>query len=305
MTQEADNLIGKYFPVLDHGFVSLVDYMGDDESIEQAARVSYGKGTRKSSETRGLLRYLLSHSHTTPFEMLVIKFHMSMPLHVHRQFIRHRASSTNEYSARYSQVPELYYTPASEQFGVQSKSNKQGRGDALPEEKYNNYKDDFLALEKASFELYNDMVKGGVAREVARMHLPLNTYTYFYWKCDLHNLFHMLKLRLDSHAQWEIRQYARVMASMAQAVAPLAFEAFVDYKLEGRNFSAKERKAINSALDNDGQLSNATLEFCGLGKREIEEFWSKLQEPEAHNFTLDLANAKDYTFFENKISGGT
>ena len=307
MTQQADDLKGLYFPVLDHGFVALKSYMGGDEDIEESARVSYGKGTRKTSETRGLLRYLLSHNHTTPFEMVVLKYHISMPLHVHRQFIRHRMSSTNEYSARYSVVPERYYTIAKENCGYQSKSNKQGRAEPIPDDLYNEFTGETLDLQKRSFALYNKMADAGVAREVARMHLPLNTYTYFYWKCDLHNLFHLLKLRLDSHAQLEIRQYAGIMAGIAQAVAPLAFEAFLDYKLEGRNFSAAERRVLNQLIyigDNNASPEeiDGVMEYEGLASREKAEFLSKLQAPENHNFTLRVEDAKDYSYFENQMN---
>lgn len=316
---ESQNYIDKYFPVLDNGFVALKEYMGGDEAIEEAARVSYGKGTRKKSETRTLLRYLMRHKHTTPTEMCVLKFHISMPIHVHRQFIRHRMSTTNEYSARYSVVPEVTYD--NYELGEQSKNNKQGRTDigvgTLYSDMFNSKKDE---LKTKSFELYNDMLREGVAREVARMHLPLNTYTYFYWKIDLHNLFHFLKLRCDSHAQWEIRQYANTIAGLAKIVAPLSFEAWYDYIYQGVTFTRLDRELLDyihkleylqlyQPADVLGELSlggignKAVLEHAeslGMSKREIDEFVQKLKVPKLQNFDLHLENAKDASFFNSE-----
>lgn len=289
----------KYYPVLDNGFVGLVDVMGDDSSIVQAARVSYGKGTKSVSDDRALIRYLMNHKHTTPFEMVVFKFHIAMPIHCHRQFIRHRMSTTNEYSARYSEVPEVTYD--SYELQVQSKNNKQGRAEGNVGDLY---QDMFLRrrdqLKSDSFKLYNDMVNENVAREIARMHLPLNTYTYFYWKIDLHNLFHFLRLRCDSHAQWEIRQYANTLAGFVKQKCPDAFEAWYDYIYGAVTFSRKERHFLKSITELDitsieeyNEL-NWTLdggipphEEIGLSKREFNDFWNKLKTPEEQDFTLD------------------
>lgn len=308
-----NSFVDRYFPVLDNGFVALKDSMGSDIDIEEAARVSYGKGTRKQSETRQLLRYLMRHKHTTPFEMVVLKFHISMPVHVHRQFIRHRMSTTNEYSARYSVVPEVTYEDYS--LNIQSKNNKQGRSDEISQ-KDKDYANKIKELRKHSFDLYNDMVEDGVAREQARMHLPLNTYTYFYWKIDLHNLFHFLKLRCDSHAQWEIRQYANVLAGLAQTVAPLAFEAWYDYNYMAVNFTRLDILVLNFLMKKgiaiadiiepshknthfQQEIKEYALEI-GMGDREVTEFLTKTHVYENKKFDLDIANSFDYTKFEVK-----
>ncbi len=230
----AEEILGGYFPVLDHGFVALVDYMGDDASVERAARVSYGHGTRRVSRTRGLLRYLRRHLHTTPSEMVELNFHCAMPIFVARQWVRHRTASVNEYSGRYSLMPLLFYSPRREHFALQSESGNQGR-----------------AVEAAGAELHAEAVRRwegararvaadygwlageNVARELARIDLPLSTYTQWYWKIDLHNLLHFLTLRVDPHAQWEIREYGRVIAGMVKRVAPLSYEAWMDYQVMG------------------------------------------------------------------------
>ncbi len=303
---DADEVLNKYFPVLDNGFVALVDYMGDDECIERAARVSYGKGTRAVNDTKALIRYLYNHRHTTPIEMVEFKFHVSMPIHAHRQFIRHRMSSTNEYSARYSVVPEVYYDEYT--MNVQSKNNKQGRSDDIID---TDLKDRIRDNEKEAFALYKGAVDSGIAREISRMHLPLNSYTYFYWKIDLHNLLHFLKLRCDSHAQFEIREFANVLAGLVQKVTPLAFEAWEDYAFYSHTISRLD-KMLHHYID------ETTYDFCydgantdnpdfknyaksiGMTTREYDEFWLKFKIPEVKNFTLDLSKAKDASYFENK-----
>ncbi|NIP81529.1 MAG: FAD-dependent thymidylate synthase, partial [Gemmatimonadetes bacterium] len=208
----AEEILGGYFPVLDHGFVALVDYMGSDEDIERAARVSYGYGTRKVSQTRGLVRYLRRHKHTTPSEMVELKFHVCMPIFVARQWIRHRTANVNEYSGRYSLMPLLFYTPGSDDFALQSADNKQGR---LPRgadpELYREAVQRWEATRRRAADDYEWLVGQDVARELARIDLPLSTYTQWYWKIDLHNLLHFLTLRADPHAQYEIRAYAEVM----------------------------------------------------------------------------------------------
>src|SRR4051794_28116772 len=226
-------------PVLDHGFVRVIDYMGDDAAIVQAARVSYGRGTRRVQEDTGLIRYLMRHRHTTPFEMCDIKFHVKLPIFVARQWIRHRTASVNEYSARYSILDREFYVPAPEQLAAQSSTNRQGRGTVLEgqeaetvlamlrEDADRCYADYAFMLNEASV----DPARQGLARELARMNLTLNTYTQWYWKTNLHNLFHFLSLRADAHAQYEIRVYADAMMTMVDAWVPTAAQAFRDYRL--------------------------------------------------------------------------
>src|SRR6187402_1774028 len=249
----AEEILGLYFPVLDHGFVALVDYMGTDECIERAARVSYGYGTRKASLTRGLLRYLRRHLHTTPSEMLELKFHCCMPMFIARQWIRHRAANVNEYSGRYSLMPMLFYTPSAEQLQTQSKSNNQGRsGTAVPEATYREALARWESIRKESQSAYEWMTGETVARELARIDLPLSTYTQWYWKIDLHNLLHFLKLRVDHHAQWEIQEYGRVMAGMLKRVAPLSYEAWIDYDVCGERVSRMELDALRQLIGVEG-----------------------------------------------------
>jgi len=263
--------LDRYFPVLDHGFVALVDYMGDDEAIERAARVSYGKGTRSVRKTRGLIRYLMRHHHTTPIEQVELKFHVAMPIFVQRQFIRHRTFSVNEYSGRYSVMPETYYIPEQHRYGVQSKENRQGTGKGVPTYPYDVFKKNINSGSSTSFSHYYKYIEKGVARELARVNLPLNMYTELYFSVDLHNLFHFLNLRLDSHAQWEIRQYAEVIAGLTREVVPLAFEAFVDYQLNSYSLSRMEIEAVRS-LGEGEDLREDTLEELGMSNREVSEF---------------------------------
>jgi thymidylate synthase (FAD) len=303
-------VLDKYFPVLDYGFVALKEIMGDDSTIEESARVSYGKGTRKVSDTRNLLRYLMRHKHTTPYEMVTLRFHMSMPIHCHRQHIRHRMSSTNEFSSRYSEVPELMYEDY--KLNLQSTNNKQGRSnDELDIVQSGWIKSQIEGNSEFAFNLYNQCIKGGVAREIARMHLPLNTYTYFYWKIDLHNLFHYLKLRCDSHAQYEIRQYANTMAGIVKAVCPLAFEAWYDYSFQAVNFTRldrvlqqrisvyKEDEQYATINKNNESLVKISQEI-GMSSREFDEFWHKLSVPDPQSFDLDMSTAKEPSFFESQ-----
>ncbi len=248
-TEGAEQILGLYFPVLDHGFVALVDYMGSDACIERAARVSYGFGTRKTSQTRGLLRYLRRHQHTTPSEMVELKFHCCMPMFVARQWIRHRTASVNEYSGRYSLMPMLFYTPAPEELMTQSDANRQGRsGQAIPAGAYAEAVQRWEAVRAAARESYEWLTGHDVARELARIDLPLSTYTQWYWKIDLHNLMHFLRLRVDRHAQWEIQQYARVMAGMLQRVAPLSYEAWIDYDVCGARLSRGELELLRQLI---------------------------------------------------------
>lgn len=273
---EADAILDKEFPVLDHGFVRLLDYMGSDESIVQAARVSYGKGTKKVSEDRGLIRYLMRHKHTTPFEMVEFKFHVKLPIFVARQWIRHRTANVNEYSGRYSVMKEEFYLPAREDISFQSETNKQGRQtEAVPEAVKDQFQNHQESTQRELYDQYLQFIDQGVARELARINLPLSMYTEWYWKIDLHNLFHFLRLRIDPHAQKEIRVYAEVMAEMVRTVCPIAYEAFADYSLHASYFSGPEL-AILAPFLREAALDEEQLVAGGLSKREAREFLEKL-----------------------------
>jgi thymidylate synthase (FAD) len=294
----AEEILGRYYPVLDHGFVALVDYMGSDEAVEQAARVSYGAGTRKVSATRGLIRYLRRHRHTTPSEMVELKFHCAMPMFVARQWIRHRTASINELSARYSLMPLLFYKPAVEHFALQSQANKQGREGGAPPEVYREAVERWEKLRAAAGDAYAWMLEEDVAREIARIDLPLSTYTQWYWKVDLHNLLHFLSLRVDPRAQWEIQEFGRAIAGMVKRVAPLSYEAWVDYDLESRPLTRAERDVLSRLVDadddalsarKDASVSAAEMKEVGLSPREIRELVEKLRAPDRPDFELDLA----------------
>ena len=296
----AEEILGGYFPVLDHGFVALVDYMGTDQDIERAARVSYGAGTRQVSQTRGLVRYLQRHAHTTPAEMVEFKFHCSMPMFVARQWIRHRTASVNELSARYSLLPLLFYTPEGVNFSYQSSANNQGREAApAPAALHARAVERWGRLRAEASSTYGWLLGEEVARELARIDLPLSTYTQWYWKIDLHNLLHFLTLRVDDHAQWEIRAYGEVIAGMLQRVAPLAYEAWLDYDVLGTRLSAAERNALAALLEakdgglalreNASPLGRSELRALGLSGREIDELLAKIAMPARPDFSLDLA----------------
>ena len=297
----AEELLGLYFPVLDHGFVALVDYMGTDECIERAARVSYGYGTRKASQTRGLLRYLRRHLHTTPSEMLELKFHCCMPMFIARQWIRHRAANVNELSGRYSLLPMLFYTPNAEQLQTQSRANNQGRsGKPVTDATYAEAVRRWNGIRDASRSAYEWMTNEDVARELARIDLPLSTYTQWYWKIDLHNFLHFLKLRVDAHAQWEIQEFGRVMAGMLKRVAPFSYEAFIDYDVCGARLSRMELEALRRLVSVEGDGLKATagaaidqpaLDALGLSKREARELFDKLRATATPDFELDLSKA--------------
>lgn len=297
---EADEILGLYFPVLDHGFISLVDYMGSDAAIESAARVSYGHGTRRASDTRGLLRYLRRHKHSTPTEMVELKFHCAMPMFVARQWIRHRTASVNEYSGRYSLMPLLFYTPPGGQLLRQSANNRQGRGgEPLDEAERAEAHRRWEEGRRHAVGTYERLAGDDVARELARIDLPLSTYTQWYWKIDLHNLLHFLTLRVDPHAQWEIREYARVMAGVVRRVAPLSYEAWVDYDLAGTSLSRMELDALRGALaspDPKAALDRSKLAET-LSKREVEEFFAKLEPRERPQFAVEPSDAKPASFF--------
>jgi thymidylate synthase (FAD) len=274
-------------PVLDHGFVRVIDYMGDDAAIVQAARVSYGRGTRRVSEDAGLIRYLMRHRHSTPFEMCEIKFHVKLPIFVARQWIRHRMASVNEYSARYSVLDREFYIPAPEHLAAQSTSNRQGRGAVLggaeaeavlallTGDAARNYDHYLEMLNEDETGAVRDPARGGLARELARMNLTLNAYTQWYWKSDLHNLFNFLALRADAHAQFEIRAYADAMLGVVAAWVPAAFAAFEDYRLGAVTLSAGMLAAVRRMLAREPFEQAA----AGMSKREREELRGHLGLP--------------------------
>jgi thymidylate synthase (FAD) len=308
----AEEILGRYFPVLDHGFVALVDYMGTDECIERAARVSYGYGTRRASLTRGLLRYLRRHLHTTPSEMVEYKFHCCMPMFVARQWIRHRTANVNEYSGRYSLMPMLFHTPSAEQLQRQSRANNQGRsGQPVSAAEYAEAVERWNDLRRRSRDTYEWMTGNDMARELARIDLPLSTYTQWYWKVDLHNLLHFLKLRVDPHAQWEIQAFGRVMAGMLKRLAPLSYEAWIDYDVCGARLSRMELDALRRlvAVSAEGlrardgaALGETELGELGLGKREIRELVAKLHAADVPDFELDLNAAEAPEAFAERFA---
>ncbi|MFT9025841.1 FAD-dependent thymidylate synthase [Acetobacter indonesiensis] len=263
--------------VLDHGFLRVIDYMGDDSAIVQAARVSYGRGTRKVSEDAGLIRYLMRHRHSSPFEMCEIKFHVKLPIFIARQWIRHRMASVNEYSARYSILDSEFYLPAPEHMAAQSEINRQGRGAVLEGADaaavLDILRDDAMRTYR-NYETMLDTDEGyGLARELARINLTLNTYTQWYWKIDLHNLMHFLALRLDPHAQYEIRAYAEVMLKILHAWVPQTAAAFEDYRRGAVTFSAGMMKVLRSMLAGEA-VERAD---SGLSKREWDEMMASLK----------------------------
>jgi len=283
---EADRLIGVRRPVLAHGYVALVDYMGNDAAIVQAARVSYGQGTRSVRDDRGLIRYLMRHRHTTPFEMVEFKFLVRLPIYVARQWIRHRTASTNEYSARYSVVPDEFDLPPAEEVRRQSARNRQGRGDPLPAEVVDRFRTDLARISHDAYAAYEKALADGVARETARLLLPLAYYTEWYWKIDLWNLFHFLSLRLDPHAQEEIRLYAAELARVAEVVCPVACEAFHDFLLDGLSLSRREARAVGELLRGatveaacaTAELALAREDGRPMTSGEGPEFLAKLEQ---------------------------
>lgn len=262
----AEELLDQVIPVLDHGFVRLVDYMGNDERIAQAARVSFGESARPVRDTAALIDYLMRHDHTSPFEHVVLEFHCKLPIFVARQWIRHRTARVNEISGRYSVLQEEFYLPPEEQIQGQSRFNKQARsGNEVPPELRRKVLEILRRDQGAAYASYQELLNDGIARELARINLPLSLYTQWYWQMDLHNLFHFLELRLDPHAQWEIRQYAAVIARIARAVAPLAYDAFERHRLKGCRFSAEELEALRQMLEGKENPLTGSL------RREFEE----------------------------------
>ncbi len=258
--------------VLDHGFVRVIDYMGDDSAITQAARVSYGRGTKSVSNDEGLIRYLMRHWHSTPFEMCEIKLHVKLPVFVARQWIRHRTANVNEYSARYSILDREFYIPAPDSLAAQSTTNNQGRGDVLEGAEAQRVLDILRDDSMRAYDHYEEMIsqdgQQGLARELARMNLPANIYTQWYWKVDLHNLLHFLRLRADAHAQYEIRVYAEAIAKLVADWVPATYKAFEDYRMGGATLSATGLECIRRMLKGE----TVTQENSGMSKGEWREF---------------------------------
>ncbi len=270
VVEEAEALLDQEIQVLDKGFVRLVDYMGSDQRIVQSARVSYGEGTKSFRQDRGLINYLMRHEHTSPFEQVILTFHAKMPIFVARQWVRHRTARLNEISGRYSIMKDEFYLPDPEQMRGQSDDNKQARNDEIVPEAQAMIAE--MAEDQAQvYAHYEGMIERGLAREIARNNLPLSLYTEWYWQCDLHNLFHFLALRLDSHAQYEIRVYAEAMAKCAKAVAPLAYEAFEEHRLHAVKFSRSEAQALAA------MLAGETVELDERGRQQFEAKIAKLR----------------------------
>ena len=279
---ELEKVLYEAMPVLDHGFVRVVDYMGDDTSIVQSARVSYGKGTKKVSTDSGLIKYLMRHRHSTPFEMCEIKYHIKLPIFIARQWIRHRTANVNEYSARYSIMDKEFYVPERENLAAQSTNNRQGRGELINGKQADNILKILKEDAERNYQHYEEMLnekydgsiiddkKQGLARELARMNLTLNSYTQWYWKTDLLNLLNFLALRADSHAQFEIREYADVMLNTVKKWVPTTYDAFIDYRVGGMELSAKGKIVIQKMIKGE----KCDIESSGLSKRE----WNELMD---------------------------
>ena len=279
---ELEEVLYEAIPILDHGFIRVIDYMGNDNSIVQAARVSYGKGTKKVNTDSGLIKYLMRHWHSTPFEMCEIKYHIKLPIFIARQWIRHRTANVNEYSARYSILDKEFYLPNKENLAAQSKNNRQGRGDVISgtqaqevlnllkndaERTYNNYEE--MLNERYDGSIIDEN-KTGLARELARMNLTLNTYTQWYWKTDLLNLMNFLRLRADHHAQYEIRAYADAMLNTLKKWVPITYDAFLDYRVGGTEVSSKGKEVIKKLIIGE----NISIDETDLSKRE----WNELMQ---------------------------
>ena len=283
---ELEEIMFKPLPVLDHGFVRIIDYMGDDAAIVQAARVSYGKGTTKVSDDAGLLNYLLRHRHSTPFEMCEIKYHIKLPIFIARQWIRHRTANVNEYSARYSVLDREFYIPDQVNLATQSQSNRQGRGevlegkeaaavlDLLRDDAENNYNHYVEMLNEDESGHIIDESRDGLSRELARMNLTLNTYTQWYWKIDLHNLLHFLSLRADEHAQYEIRVYAEAIMETVKRWCPITYDAFIDHRINSVTLSGKAIQVIKKMIDGVA----IDQPESGLSKREWRELMVVLEK---------------------------
>lgn len=281
-----DNLLGLPVKVLDHGFIRCIDYMGDDSSIVQGARVSYGKGTKTPSDDQGLINYLMRHNHTSPFELNELKIHVKLPVFVARQWVRHRTASLNEYSARYSILKDEFYIPEPSRIAVQSSNNKQGSGETLSPEKAEEVRRILMEDAATAYDNYEGLSdpegEYKLARELARINLPVNVYTEWYWKTDLHNLMHFLKLRADSHAQYEIRVYAEALCDLLRIWCPMTYNAFMRYKINAKSFSGIEMNVLKELLSSipldDAVKSKLRTSFIeqGASSGEIKEFFQKL-----------------------------
>ena len=279
IASKLEEILYEALPILDHGFIRVIDYMGNDNSIVQAARVSYGKGTKKVNTDSGLIKYLMRHWHSTPFEMCEIKYHVKLPIFIARQWIRHRTANVNEYSARYSILDKEFYLPTKENLAAQSTNNRQGRGEVISgnqaEKVLGLLKDDAERTYKNYEEMLNERYDGsvidesktGLARELARMNLTLNTYTQWYWKTDLLNLMNFLRLRADHHAQYEIRAYADIMLDTLKRWVPITYDAFIDYRVGGTEVSSKGKEVLKKLINGE----SVSIDETGLSKREWNE----------------------------------
>lgn len=273
-----DKILGEKIKVLDHGFVCLVDYMGSDSDIANAARVSYGNGTKTVNQDEGLIRYLMRHRHTTPFEMCEIKFHLKMPIFIARQWHRHRTANINEISARYSIISDEYYIPDESRMAKQSVINNQGSGEQLSQEKSQECIEKIRALGQTAFSEYNSLIgEYELARELSRSVLPQSTYTEFFWKIDLHNLLHFSSLRADSHAQWEIQQYAFAILDIIKEWVPMTHQAFVDYRMNSMTFNGNDLEMLKSALNKE-VVEKYIADNIDSKKGEVKELCAKLRK---------------------------
>jgi len=297
----AERLLGLYFPVLDHGFVSLVDYCGGDFSIVRAARTSYQHGVRHRTDDRNIIRYLLRHDHGSPFEFVQFTFHCQLPIFVARQWIRTRISSFNEMSGRYSILPLMFYTPREEDLKTQSLGNKQGRDGELTKEAIQAFYAGSQQVRQYASEMYESAISDDVARELARIDLPLSTYTNWYWSINLRSLMNFMTLRCDSHSQWEIRQYANTIAGIVQQVVPEAFEAWIDYEYCSHKLSRQELQLlpVYEQVERNESIEETAAKL-GMSKREIKEFFDNISGGEKPDFTLDMAKAKTPQYFSTQ-----
>lgn len=275
---EAEAILDKEFPVLDKGFVRLVDYLGSDSRIVQAARVSYGEGTKSFRQDKGLIDYLLRNEHTSPFEQVILTFHCKMPVFVARQWVRHRTARLNEISGRYSVMKDEFYVPEGGDISFQSEDNKQGRSDEpVSSELQKAIRSEMAEQQRIAYDAYTGMIEKGLARELARINLPVSMYTEWYWQIDLHNLFHFLRLRMDGHAQKEIREYANVMATITRAVCPSAMESFDNHHRNSLRFSGQEWQILKTLLEEKLEETD-TLEKVALAAGFDEKSTQRLRE---------------------------
>lgn len=279
--QAAEEILDREYPVLDHGFVRLVDYLGGDGRIVQSARVSYGEGTKSYREDSGLINYLLRNDHTSPFEQVVLTFHTKMPVFVARQWVRHRTARLNEISGRYSVLKDEFYIPEGDHLAPQSSDNKQGRStEPYDQQTRQRITERLEAGQRRAYEEYTELLELGLARELARINLPVSTYTEWYWQIDLHNLFHFLRLRLDPHAQYEIRAYAEVILEIAHRVAPIAVSAFEEHIRRGVRFSGQELALLQELLGGEGTSDDILRRRAverGFSGREADRFLQKVR----------------------------